>query len=327
MQQITPVKECKVVEESPSRPRGGLEELDVLGEALLKKNLPVNAKPMTSFQKPVERVPLNVLAQQKVLLAQASGPEVLPKTPTTIIPVVVNSSSSNSNSNNNVTTANNDAPSYAMDFDLLIGSGAPAAAPTVLLHNDVANDSLLVAYDNPVKNSSHSNSSSIINSPRVAVLDSDVSLLDTAVGSSSNENSITGSSDDVQMLHSPPMPAPAPTTPLAQNISVPPLADICIQLQDVKPSAKSPITLLDQTSGLTVTLHSAFAQVPQVSPSITFIVYCFIEITPGFMFVFELQSFQDVSVFVVSTTSRNTSAISNYAFQAVVPKVNVRYSP
>jgi len=43
----------------------GLEELDVLGEALLKESLPRNSKVVSNFQKPQPRVPLNLLAKQK----------------------------------------------------------------------------------------------------------------------------------------------------------------------------------------------------------------------------------------------------------------------
>lgn len=55
----------KVVEEVTAKPRG-LEDLDVLGEALMKQNLPTSAKHQSSFQKSVERVPLNELARKKM---------------------------------------------------------------------------------------------------------------------------------------------------------------------------------------------------------------------------------------------------------------------
>lgn len=56
--------DVKVVEQVAVKPRG-LEDLDVLGEALMKQNLPVSAKHQSSFQKPVERVPLNELARKR----------------------------------------------------------------------------------------------------------------------------------------------------------------------------------------------------------------------------------------------------------------------
>lgn len=56
--------DMKTAEEVTAKPRG-LEDLDVLGEALMKQNLPTSAKHQSSFQKSVERVPLNELARKK----------------------------------------------------------------------------------------------------------------------------------------------------------------------------------------------------------------------------------------------------------------------
>lgn len=56
---------AKIAEEITAKPRG-LEDLDVLGEALMKQNLPTSAKHQSSFQKPAERLPLNELARKKV---------------------------------------------------------------------------------------------------------------------------------------------------------------------------------------------------------------------------------------------------------------------
>jgi len=53
----------------------------------------------------------------------------------------------------------------------------------------------------------------------------------------------------------------------------------------------SPIPLFSQESGLNIVLHCASVQVPE-----------------------------GVSVFVISTTGRNSSPIANFTFQAVVPK-------
>ena len=59
--------------ETPARPTG-LEELDVLGETLLKKNLPPNSKPISNFQKQSDRLPLNVLAKQKEVIESTKEP-------------------------------------------------------------------------------------------------------------------------------------------------------------------------------------------------------------------------------------------------------------
>ena len=66
--------EVKVLEEAPTKPRG-FNDLDVLGEALLMQNLPANTKPISSFQKPPDRVPLNELAKKKAMeeSAQSKG--------------------------------------------------------------------------------------------------------------------------------------------------------------------------------------------------------------------------------------------------------------
>ena len=62
-------------EEVPSMKPRGLEDLDILGEALMKQNMPANAKPVSGFQKPPDRVPLNVLAQKKALDEMAQAKE------------------------------------------------------------------------------------------------------------------------------------------------------------------------------------------------------------------------------------------------------------
>ena len=65
----TEIKNAPV--EAPVRPTG-LEELDVLGETLLKKNLPPNSKAMSSFQKPPDRISLNLLAKQKEVVVESA---------------------------------------------------------------------------------------------------------------------------------------------------------------------------------------------------------------------------------------------------------------
>lgn len=63
---LTPQKatDLKSVEEVTPKPRG-LEDLDILGEALIKQSLPSTARHQSSFQKPVDRVPLNELARKR----------------------------------------------------------------------------------------------------------------------------------------------------------------------------------------------------------------------------------------------------------------------
>ncbi|CAH0389926.1 unnamed protein product [Bemisia tabaci] len=72
---------------------------------------------------------------------------------------------------------------------------------------------------------------------------------------------------------------------------VKPLSDISVSLENIKPGPKSPITILNEVNGITVVIHLAL-NAPR----------------------------PDVSVFVVTTTSKNENSLSNYLFQPVVPK-------
>jgi hypothetical protein len=180
--------DVKPADETPTRPRG-LEELDVLGEALLKQSLPANKKPATSFQKPPERVPMNVLAQQKALT---------PVQPTAArVPDMTVSEGPESATK---------CALYPMDFDLLAGS-----SPLLDGHGETKAPPATVQGVKQVQ-------------------DSDVCLLDTVINS---ENSISAN-DDVQMLHSP-VAAVAPVPKMVP----PPLGDISLCLQDIKPSTCS----------------------------------------------------------------------------------------
>ena len=178
--------DVKPADETPTRPRG-LEELDVLGEALLKQSLPANKKPATSFQKPAERVPMNLLAQQKALTPVQPTAARVPDTTVA-----------------DVTESATKCALYPMDFDLLAGSSplldGQTKAPTATVE--------------AVKQ----------------VQDGDVCLLDTVINS---ENSISAN-DDVQMLHSP----VAAVVPVPKMVP-PPLGDISLCLQDIKPSTCS----------------------------------------------------------------------------------------
>lgn len=74
---------------------------------------------------------------------------------------------------------------------------------------------------------------------------------------------------------------------------VKPLTDINVTLQSVHPSKVSPMTAFEEEEGLTVVLH-----------------FC------------KDKPRSDVNVIVISTTSKSSSTIEDYKFQAVVPKVN-----
>ena len=69
------------------------------------------------------------------------------------------------------------------------------------------------------------------------------------------------------------------------------LADININLQDIKPGINPPMTVIEEKNGISVVLHFA-----QDNPR------------------------PDVFVIVITTMSKNSKPLSNYLFQAVVPK-------
>lgn len=69
------------------------------------------------------------------------------------------------------------------------------------------------------------------------------------------------------------------------------LNDVFIKLENIQASTKKPITMLDDKNGISVTLHFA-----KDKPK------------------------EDVSVFVITTISKNSMPLTNYLFQAVVPK-------
>ncbi|XP_063921766.1 ADP-ribosylation factor-binding protein GGA3-like [Zophobas morio] len=69
------------------------------------------------------------------------------------------------------------------------------------------------------------------------------------------------------------------------------LSDIFIKLEDIKPSTVPPLTILNDRNGISITLH-------------------FVKDKPR----------NDVHVFVVTTINKNEMPLTNYLFQAVVPK-------
>ncbi|KAK2587423.1 hypothetical protein KPH14_003136 [Odynerus spinipes] len=73
--------------------------------------------------------------------------------------------------------------------------------------------------------------------------------------------------------------------------TIKPLTDINVNLQDIKPGTNPPMTVIEEKNNISVVLHFA-----QDSPR------------------------PDVSVIVVTTMSKNKKPLSNYLFQAVVPK-------
>lgn len=70
------------------------------------------------------------------------------------------------------------------------------------------------------------------------------------------------------------------------------ISDIFVELEHIRPSSIRPLTVLDEKNGITVTLHFA-----------------------------KDKPRDDVNVIVVTSVSKNELPLSNYLFQAVVPKV------
>lgn len=84
-----------------------------------------------------------------------------------------------------------------------------------------------------------------------------------------------------------------PEPPFSPKNEVKSLSNIFVSLENIKPSCIPPINLIEEKNGVSVTIHVA-------------------RDTPK----------EDVSVYVVTTLSKNPSPLTNYLFQAVVPKVN-----
>ncbi|KAK0163104.1 hypothetical protein PV327_006813 [Microctonus hyperodae] len=80
-------------------------------------------------------------------------------------------------------------------------------------------------------------------------------------------------------------------TPSCIDMEIKPLSDIHVTLEDIKPSSRSPITVIDDKNSISLILHFADG-----SPR------------------------PDISVIVVTTMSKNSKALTNYLFQAVIPK-------
>ncbi|XP_051161498.1 ADP-ribosylation factor-binding protein GGA3 [Leptopilina boulardi] len=83
-----------------------------------------------------------------------------------------------------------------------------------------------------------------------------------------------------------------PLLSVNNEIEIKSLADISVSLENITPGTIPPLTVIDEKNGITVVLHFA-----KDSPR------------PA-----------DVSVIVVTTMSKNSKPLSNYLFQAVVPK-------
>lgn len=82
---------------------------------------------------------------------------------------------------------------------------------------------------------------------------------------------------------------------LSSNKEVKPLIDVSVSLESIKPSSIPSINVIKQKNGISVTIHVA-------------------QDTPR----------EDVTVYVITSVSSNSSPINNYLFQAVVSKVKYK---
>lgn len=84
---------------------------------------------------------------------------------------------------------------------------------------------------------------------------------------------------------------PSTESSVTPEPEIKPLTDINISLQDIKPGINPPMTVIEEKNGISVVLHFA-----RDNPR------------------------EDVFVVVITTMSKNSKPLSNYLFQAVVPK-------
>ncbi|XP_049792651.1 ADP-ribosylation factor-binding protein GGA2 isoform X4 [Schistocerca nitens] len=233
--------------EKPSKQKA-LEDLDVLGETLLKQSLPATSKIGSQFSKPPAKIPMNLLSRQQ----DAAKPDNI----TTSTPIKKSGS---------------DNSSGVLDLDLLTGEPVkPLEKDSVqkmesrtldLLNGD---DTMVdISEETPVHSFSENNKN-----------DSDDRLSVNSVDDKSHRTS----TESVNICE-------------PKQIEVKPLNDINVSLDSIKPGSVPPLTVLDEKNGVSVILHFA-----------------------------KDRPREDVSVVVVTTISKNPSPLTNYLFQAVVPK-------
>jgi len=207
----TEVKHASV--EVPARPTG-LEELDVLGETLLKKNLPPNSMAISSFQKPPDKISLNVLAKQKEAIQSTKEPFSVGNSILFFNSIWYKYWKFCGNlflvkPGDAISVRNPDPP---LNFDLLMQTNIIDVTSPAVTHPTT---SLLHA---PSSDSEKLQDSS------------DVLMLGTGASTAERLNG----NDDVQLLNSP--IEVLPLSSVVTQKTAPPLADIILRLEDIKPS-------------------------------------------------------------------------------------------
>ncbi|CAK1580478.1 unnamed protein product [Parnassius mnemosyne] len=231
----------------------GWNELDNLGEQLLKQSLPENARRIDNFNsKQLKKIPMNALDK--------SSPK-------------------------HETQSNNDA---LFDLDFLIKkSDEKSNSPEVIdtckqIHT---NDDVMVdigTNGTTLTNTIVDMNLSVPDSPLDNILDlglplgNNVTHVDIETPVTNKAETITERKDSIKNN---------------KVGDVKPLTDINVSLQSIQPSKVPPLTVYEEEGGVTVVLH-----------------FCKDKPRP------------DVNVIVISTTSKNSSPIEDYKFQAVLPK-------
>lgn len=254
-----------------------LEDLDALGETLLKQNLPAAGRTGSQFNKAPVKVPMNLLGRSSSSASESGAPDA----GTVAAPRNMEYSQ--------VTTA------AALDLDFLVGTQGQTSntSPPKEKGTLEGADELLNGDDAMVDLSDESTNLGASLSIQPSQMSQELpqapmikEAAATSNGAHVEEKSVepankisevqTNSSKDAQQ---------------AKVTEVKPLNDISVSLNSIKPGPVPPLTALDERNGISVILHLA-------------------RDTPR----------PDVSVYVVTTISKNSSPLSNYVFQAVVPK-------
>ncbi|XP_026272500.1 ADP-ribosylation factor-binding protein GGA2 isoform X1 [Frankliniella occidentalis] len=279
---VTSPSDQKSSEEKPGALKA-LEDLDVLGETLLKQSLPSAVRTGSHFNKVPAKVPMNLLGRS------SSG----------------TSENGTSVSHENGSTASGGLTESSLtstfDLDFLIGN---QSQPTNIMvqkiqdktssttgADDLLNgdDAMVDLSDDPSNLAAASLSAPIVHSaPQISLRSAKEEAPDTNDPIPKKEtefSTLKSTTNSVDALTN--------TKPVesAKTLEVKPLNDISVTLDSIKPGPVPPLTALDERNGISVVLHLA-------------------KDTPR----------PDVSVYVVSTISKNSSPLSNYVFQAVVPK-------
>ncbi|XP_034831773.1 ADP-ribosylation factor-binding protein GGA1 [Maniola hyperantus] len=222
----------------------GWNELDSLGEKLLKESLPDSARRLDHFNsKHTKKIPMNALEKQS------------PKHET-----------------QNANTALLD-----LDFFTKKPEEQKLSPPAHSSKSITPNDDVMVDISsNDTPTNLNDNFKLRTDSPLDNILDIGTPLEDNAKTETLVDSKSNGSEE---------------RNNTKSKCDVKPLTDINVTLQSVHPSKVPPLTAYEEEDGLTVVLH-----------------FCKDKPRP------------DVNVIVVSTTSKNRSAIEDYKFQAVVPK-------